>query len=332
MGNDNQGGVVMATANKSALVKIQSALMNPNFTKRFTDTVPPSVRETMSPNRMMNVTLRAMQKLPALMKCSQDSILQGVLDGAMLGLEVSGPLQHAALIPYKGKAQLQVEYRGWLELARRTGEFLGAPIVMWVCKNDKYELDVTDHEKPIKHQPCVIGERGDKLFCYCLTRFKGGGIHFEMMTLAEIKDHRKRYANKSNEAWENSFGEMGKKTVIIRAAKKWPLSAENSMALRKAVQVDIEAAVDYDLETGEVLEDAEPEPETVDTTSTELSELAVECLDLAKLLDSDPGKYLTGLVRDEMEDGTVELSDADDGLLERIRKTLLERVQEKKKG
>lgn len=237
---------------KAMTVKeVKTQVATTGFRDAFNDVVPRTLAKHLTFERQIAILQRACQKVPKLAECSPASLQQGLLDGATLGLEVGGPLKHADLVPFKGQCQLIVGYRGVLELAKRSGELFGPPIVQWVYDNDEWDMDITDAEKPIVHKPCVKGPRGEPLFVYCLARFKAEKApHFDFMTFDDVVEHKRRHVRGNSPAWEDSFEEMGKKTIILRSAKRWPMSSDLAQELQK-----VEAPSDYDPHTGEVFDE-----------------------------------------------------------------------------
>ncbi len=268
MARKQQGNSMALQKQKES--QIFTVLHNEKFLQEYAKTIPASLAGILTPARAANILYRAVQKNPRLLDCEPDHLKQVLLDSAILGLELAGPLRHAHVVPYWDKhkkmfiPQLQIGYQGFLELARRTGNLLGAPVVQWVFENDIYELNVADPEHPIKHMPCLKGERGEPLFVYCVARFRDAGLSFDFMTYTDMEKFRDTHAPRDANGkivgpWVDSFLEMGKKTILKRAAKMWPLSSEMARALEKDEQAELVNAgkIEFDPVTGEV-KDEEP--------------------------------------------------------------------------
>lgn len=181
--------------------------------------------------RMIRVAITAVSKTPALQECSPLSIVGCVIQSAELGLELSNPLGHAYMVPYRNKhtgqkeAQFQIGYRGLQELAYRSGRVSSFPAHV-VFENDSFVFEYGT--KPIlKHKP-TLSEPGPAKAVYAVIVFKDGSSDFEVMSVAQIEAHRKRYSKDSRQdsAWNTAWDEMAKKTVIRRLAKRAPLSAD----------------------------------------------------------------------------------------------------------
>ena len=119
----------------------------------------PSTREKMAkvktdalnPEKVVRLTLNAMQKTPKLKATTLESMLGCMMTATSLGLEPNTVLEHAWIIPYanrkKGKdgqwyslleAQFMIGYRGYVALAYRFPD-LAMMRADAICANDAYE-------------------------------------------------------------------------------------------------------------------------------------------------------------------------------------------------
>jgi recombination protein RecT len=187
-----------------------------------------------SADHMIRVALTAMQKTPRLFECDPLSIVGCVMGAAELGLELSGPLGQAYMVPrWNSKigmqaATLQVGYRGFHQLAFRSGQVRSFPARV-VYEKDVFKVRYGSNQW-LEHEPCLEAERGPIVAFYAVLNFLKGEPDFEVMSLAQIEAHRDRYCRdkngKINEVWVSNFEEMGAKTLIRRLAKRAPLSVE----------------------------------------------------------------------------------------------------------
>lgn len=219
--------------------------------------LPKSMSTYLTPDRMIRVVLVAMGRTPDLLLCTQDSILRSVMAAAELGLEpTGGALGNAYLVPYNKKlknpdrwvkeAQLIVGYRGYISLARRSGNIQSVESHI-VREHDEFVLRFgTDSQ--LTHSPLIRGDRGASIGAYALARFNDGGYHVEFMTIAEIDTIRKRSKSADNGPWVTDYDEMCRKTVIRRAAKYWPISIEMAKAMDIEDRTDSETSFDFDVD------------------------------------------------------------------------------------
>jgi recombination protein RecT len=204
-----------------------------------------------SVDRVIRTALTAVQQNPDLIKCDPVSILAGVIQASELGLELSNQLGQAYLIPRKGRATFQVGYRGFVNLAHRGGRVAKfAAFIVHQGDDFSYALGTDDY---IRHKPCQ--KPGPVTHVYAIVTYRHGGKDFEVMTLEEVLEHRRRYSQARPgpyNPWDTSPEEMFKKTVIKRLAKRCPVSVE----MQRAEEADKEPS-EEELEIPFVSDDGE---------------------------------------------------------------------------
>lgn len=180
-------------------------------------------------DRLLRVAMTSIQKTPKLLECSQQSLLACIMTCAQLGLEPDQFLGQAYLVPFGKVCTLIPGYRGYIALARRSGELqtLSAQVVY---TNDEFSLEygVSD---TLKHVPALNGDRGKPLGAYCVFKYKDGSYSFDWMNTADIEKVRARSKAAQDGPWVTDWDEMAKKTVIKRHAKLAPLSVEFQKAV-----------------------------------------------------------------------------------------------------
>jgi recombination protein RecT len=249
----------MAQANTSMVKAVKADLEE--WMPKISEALPMTARKYLTPDRMVKVAITAISKTPALLNCDRGSILAAVMEMSQLGLELGGAMGHAYLIPFKRTAVPIIGYRGYIALARRSGEIESVSAQV-VFSRDQFELDLGSGDAP-KHYPCLEDDRGEVVAVYCVARFKDGGKHVEYMTVSDVKKIQARSPSVRAgrpSPWDTDWNEMAKKTVVRRAAKYWPLSIELADAL------DHDNRTDGGLEvidiTPKPIDDDEPEPES----------------------------------------------------------------------
>ncbi len=210
-----------------------------------------------TPERLVKTLLVTVNRTPDLMLCTQESVLESIFRAAELGLDVSGTLGEAYLVPFNNRVkaadgteawQKQATfipgYRGLAKLARQSGE------VANIEANVVYTEDLFDFEQGtnfhLTYKRSLADTRGKVLGAYALVTFKDGTHHADFMTEADVEKVRQRAMSKNSPAWKQHWDEMARKTVFRRLAKWLPLSGEK---YQKAVEIDNED-FDFDLTTG----------------------------------------------------------------------------------
>lgn len=181
--------------------------------------------------RLQRVALTAITKNPALLKCDRASFATAVLQAAELGLEPSGALGHAYLIPYGAECQLIVSFKGMVALARRSGEILSIE-ARAVYERDTFSLSygLTSN---LEHTPYLDGDSGPLRFVYAVAKLKDGGVQFDVMSRSQVDAIRARSRAGKSGPWVTDYDEMAKKTVVRRLFKMLPVSVELAEVFEK---------------------------------------------------------------------------------------------------
>lgn len=202
----------------------------------------------LTPDRLIRVTLAAVSRTPLLLQCTPQSILQGVMVASQLGLEPTGVLGSAYLVPYKNnktgnyEAQLIPGYRGLIDLARRSGQIVSIESHV-VYENDKFTYK-QGLAPTLDHEP-TMGEPGKMIAVYAVAHLTGGGSQFEVMTKAEVDKIRSRSRAGQSGPWVSDYDEMARKTVIRRLAKYLPVSVEFATGLQLQADAEAGEVTDY---------------------------------------------------------------------------------------
>ncbi len=175
---------------------------------------------------------------PKLQACSPQSVVNSVLMAADLGLDPSGRLGSAWLVPYGNECQLIPGYRGLIDLAVRSG-FVRS-VNAWVV----HELDqfTPVNGRTPKHVPYLPkgheqDNPGPVYAAWGRYKTRDGGDESEIMSLRELNLIRDRsagyrsaikYGSKDN-PWLTDPEEQYKKTVIRRMLKKAPLNPTGAL-------------------------------------------------------------------------------------------------------
>lgn len=189
-----------------------------------------------SAERLSRVAQTAITKNPALLRCSQASFAASVLQAAELGLEPSGALGHAYLVPYGTDCQLIISYKGMIALARRSGEIVSIE-ARAVYERDSFSLRF-GIDATVEHVPYLDGERGPLKFVYAVAKLAGGGVQLDVMNRTEVEAIRNRSKAGKSGPWVTDFDEMAKKTVLRRLFKMLPVSVELAEAIEKGDAIE----------------------------------------------------------------------------------------------
>lgn len=164
------------------------------------------------------------------------------LMAAAIKLPFNQNLGQAYIIAYKGEPQLQIGWKGFIQLAQRSGQFKTIGV------NTVYENEIAG----------IDGMTGEIIFDFKLKKegeIAGYMAYFELlngfkknlyMTKEELHSHGKKYSQTFKNGigvWMDNFDAMAHKTVIKMLLNKFaPLSID----LAKAIEIDQSSAdLDY---------------------------------------------------------------------------------------
>lgn len=171
-----------------------------------------------------------------LAKAEPATVIGAAAQAAMLDLPINQSLGFAYIVPYKGAAQFQLGYKGYIQLAQRSGQYVDIGAKTVYEGELEYENRLLDKFK--------FGERtGDKIIGYlAYFRLTNGFEKMLFMELDEMVAHAKKYSQSykgGTDKWGlTDFNVMAEKTVLKRLLSKFgPLSIE-SVQMSQALSND----------------------------------------------------------------------------------------------
>lgn len=199
-----------------------------------------------------------------LQKVDQKSVINSAMVAATLDLPINQNLGYMWLVPYKGKATPQIGYKGYIQLAMRTGQYKAMNAIV------VYEGEITAWNaltEDVDYDPTK--RVSDKVIGY-IGYFKliNGFEKTVYWTRDQIDEHRRRFSKMSSKAqpegvWKSDYDAMALKTVLRNMLSKWgPMSTEMATAVTQdekapAETVDIDAEETASETTEDVLKDFE---------------------------------------------------------------------------
>ena len=249
--------------------------------------------------KFIRTTLTAIQMQPDLLNADRRSLLGSCMKAAQDGLLCDG--REAALVIFNSKSGRTVQYMpmvgGILKKIRNSGE-LASISAQVVYDKDHFDYELGDDER-IVHKPFLGKERGSPIAVYGIAKTKDGAIYREVMSVDEVEQVRKVSRASGNGPWVQWWGEMAKKTVIRRLAKRLPSSA------------DVDSVLDADNEVSGFVQIERLEPVNITPPPSEqigtLSRLKASMADAdVEVIDEN-----TGEIQDVVEEDADYAADAD---------------------
>lgn len=164
-----------------------------------------------------------------LQKCDPASIMQSAMVAATLDLPVNPNLGFAYILPYGLKAQFQLGYKGLIQLAQRSGQFIN------ISATPIYDGQIVA-ENPLTGYVFDFTKKSSKVVGYAAYfKLLNGFEKTLYMSVEQLQAHGKKYSQtykKGFGLWADDFDSMAQKTVIKLLLSKYaPLSVEMSKAL-----------------------------------------------------------------------------------------------------
>lgn len=169
-----------------------------------------------------------------LAKCDPVSVISAAVISASIDLPIDPNLGFAAIVPYGRQAQFQIMYKGFIQLAIRSGQYLtinSAPVFEGeLVKIDRVKGEFTfDYDK----------RTSDKVIGYtAYFKLINGFEKTLYMTVQEVNNHGKRFSKSYQKGfgiWVDDFDSMAQKTVLKRLLSKWGIL---SIEMKDAIMYD----------------------------------------------------------------------------------------------
>src|SRR5690606_19977041 len=175
--------------------------------------------------------MQAVNNNALLQKADMHTILTAAATAASLDLPINQNLGYAYIVPYKGNAQFQIGWKGYVQLAQRTGQYHAINALPVYANQFKSYNSLTEHL-----DADFSGEGEGEVVGYAayfrlINGFDKKVYRSKYKVIAHAKKYSKSYGDKYS-AWTTSFDEMGCKTVLKNALSKYGiLSIEMQTAI-----------------------------------------------------------------------------------------------------
>ena len=221
-------------------VTVKSLLAQDGYKKRFEE-----VMGKRSMQFMASIANAASQR--GLAECEPKSVIAAAFVAATLDLPIDKNLGFAHLVPYKGVVQFQIGYRGFLQLALRSGQY--KRMVDAVVNAEAFlGFDDLGDPKIDWNKLDTSKEAVGYVFAWEMTN---GFRKVVYWSKEKVLVHAKKYSKSFNfkdSPWQTQFDAMALKTVIKAGLARYGiLSIELQRAIThdQGAQGDIEADVTY---------------------------------------------------------------------------------------
>lgn len=169
-----------------------------------------------------------------LLNCDPRTILSAAMVAATMDLPINSNLGFAHIVPYGNVAQFQMGWKGFVQLAIRTG------LYQTMNAAEIYEGELISYNRITGETKIDESQRkSDKIVAYvAYFRLKSGFEKYFLMTVEQVNKHAKRYSksySKAGTPWQINFEAMALKTVLKLLLSKYGIL---SVEMQKALEYD----------------------------------------------------------------------------------------------
>lgn len=193
----------------------------------------------------------------SLSTCSPDSIVNALIGIAQLDLNPDKNIGHAYMIKYGNNVQLQIGYKGLIQLLFRAGWMIKAYPV-YEC--DEFSISFDGWDNRVEFTPDIDAKEDDDnqwvyknlRGVYVIARNSVTGDEYsdfiskKLIEKSRLKSQNQKKKDKPEHIWFDWYQEMAIKTAIKKLAKKLPLGDDRAnYAMKFDDKAEIGEQVDY---------------------------------------------------------------------------------------
>ncbi|MGL4875154.1 MAG: recombinase RecT [Clostridium sp.] len=232
---------------------VKGLMDSPGVKKRFEE-----VLKEKAPQYMSSI-VNLVNSDTNLKNCEGMSVVASCMVAATMDLPVDKNLGYAWVVPYGNRAQFQMGYKGYIQLALRTGQYKSinvvdvheGELVSFNPLTEELEIDFTQ-----KRSDAIVGYAG-------YFKLINGFEKTVYWSKEQIETHRKKFS-KSPFGWNKDFDAMARKTVLRNLLSKWGIlsidmqkayTADNNAVKDEFINnLDVQASVDISYPEDEIVE------------------------------------------------------------------------------
>lgn len=248
-----------------ARISVKQQLQSPSIKRKFENVLGKKAPQFIS--SLINVV----NSNTELKEVDQNSVIAAALVAATLDLPINQNFGYMYLVPYKGKgsyqgkAQPQMGYKGYIQLAQRSGQYLHLNAIS--VYEDEFE-GWNPLTEELKYEPNFHDRNKDEKPVGYVGYFKlqNGFEKTVYWTREQIDQHRQKFSKMSGKqkptgVWATDFDAMALKTVLRNLIGKWgPMTVDMQTAYNADEEVADTSPID------EEAKDVTPQEPATDVT------------------------------------------------------------------
>lgn len=229
----------MANSNLTPAQVLRNNLNNVNVKERFEE-----ILKQKAPSFIASILALANSNT-RIAACESTSVINSALIAATLDLPINPNLGFAYIIPYGQQAQFQVGYKGFLQLALRSGKIKSINVTE-VYEGQLIKADSFKGKYEFQEDRTSDKVIGYYAYIETINGFEKG----EYWSFEKTQSHGKKFSKQFGGLWTTDPHAMGKKTVLKMLISKWTeLSIDTQMqtalltdqgVIKDAANLDVE--------------------------------------------------------------------------------------------
>lgn len=171
------------------------------------------------------------------------TILNAAVTAAALDLPINQNLGFSWIVPYKGQAQFQMGWKGYVQLALRTGQYTNINVIE-VYQNQFKSFNTLTEELDADFS---LEPEGEPIGYVCYFKLINGFSKTVYWSKEKVIKHATKYSQSYGKGrispWNDpdQFPEMAKKTLVKNTISKWGIMSiemQSAQLADQAVQVE----------------------------------------------------------------------------------------------
>lgn len=219
----------MNTQQNGGKLTFSQAIIKPKWQKMILDTLSDPKRK----DRFVAAITSAVAINPSLQECEPGSILTAGLLGETLNLSPSPQMGQYYMVPFYDKkanvrkATFQLGYKGYLQLALRSGQYKKLNVVevkageLLSFNPFTEEIVVSAIENPLQR------EQTETVGYYGFFELMNGFQKSMFWSREKMESHAKKYSKSYGSFWGQYFDQMAKKTLLRSLISKWGIMSQD---------------------------------------------------------------------------------------------------------
>lgn len=195
----------------------------------------------------MSSVLQVTQNNKLLEKADPMTVLNAALTAAALDLPINQSLGYSYIVPFKGKAQFQIGWKGYVQLAQRTGQYKAINVVE-VYENQFRSFNAMTEE--LDADFTIEGE-GKAVGYIGYFKLLNGYEKTVYWSRSKVEKHATKYSQsykRNSGVWadgEDGFTAMAKKTVLKLMLSQWGIMSIEMQTAQLADQAVMDKVGQY---------------------------------------------------------------------------------------